>query len=447
MEPRSLFDPVIDSGLRNPHFFEGRLLTAESLREDQKAHRERQRLSGQALGAGVVRGLEVTLEPLVAGAVRRTVRIGQGVALNQEGELLVLRQDIRADVVPPSAPPEAPASLFARCEPSPVPVLPSSHGLYLLVMSPASGFRERAPKSGLGQEDTIIGCGDRYAVDGVKFRLEPLAPALLAGDDAPALAALDALLAGTANAAQRSRLRNLCAHLLIGAGERMRFARDPFAREGGGSALTAYGALDRLRALERLSRCDVPLSFFLWHASGIAYMDLWAVRRRPVAAGLSAEWPALEGLRARAEAEALRLQFQAQLADVLGEADDLSAISAQDFFRYLPPAGLLPVIDVQRPRGVTVPGFFAGRTWRGPVFMEGARLSAIFEAALPYPPLDLEQQEMVWVYLTRENRAPAGQAAAPPFALFASGQLPFFGEARFDVNRWNYANYVSLNTR
>src|SRR5262245_19348287 len=88
MSPRSIFDPVIEPGVRNPNFFEGRLLTAEALRDDQRAHRQRQRLLGRAIGAGVVEGLTVTVEPAPTGVPRKTVTIAKGFAINGEGEAL-----------------------------------------------------------------------------------------------------------------------------------------------------------------------------------------------------------------------------------------------------------------------------------------------------------------------------------------------------------------------
>jgi len=52
---------------------------------------------------------------------------------------------------------------------------------------------------------------------------------------------------------------------------------------------------------------------------------------------------------------------------------------------------------------------------------------------------------MIWLYLVRQNRQAVADSSAPkpPYALFASGQLPFFGDARFDVNRWDFSNYGS----
>ena len=62
------------AGLRAPFYANGRLLTAEDLRADQEATHGRLGLLGQAVGAGVARGLEVTQ---VANNLRETP--GRGV--------------------------------------------------------------------------------------------------------------------------------------------------------------------------------------------------------------------------------------------------------------------------------------------------------------------------------------------------------------------------------
>jgi hypothetical protein len=452
MSTRSLLDAVIDPGIRNPNYFEGRLLTADALRDDQRVQRERQRLLGRAIGAGVVEGLTVEALPAAPGAARRTVKVSKGYAINTEGDTLWLQEDLVADVVPPIAVPEAPATLFARCKDAatPTPGVPVGVGLYVLVVYPATGYRERAAKSGLGSEGKIIGCGDRYAVDGVRFRLERLDPQTISGASLALKAELTSLLNQTSDAAKRSLLRNLAAHLCFGTPELAQFPVDPFAHEDGASTLLNYGAIDDLRGLKRITDCDVPLALLLWDATGIAFVDLWAVRRRPVAPAGATDWSVLAQARAAAESDARWLQFQAHLQALVDTETVPALIAAQTHFRYLPPAGLLPLSDTARPRGVTVPGFFAGRTCRTPVFLEGARLAPVFAAARGFPPVDLTEDDMTWVYLMRENRQPVPPASAPPAAaaaLFTSGHLPFFGDARLDVNRWNYSNFGSLRVR
>jgi len=446
MSARSVFDAVIDPGIRNPNFFEGRLLTAADLRDDQKAHRERQRLLGRAIGAGVVEGLTVSLETAPTAGVQQTVTIAQGYALNGEGQLLCLKQDITADIVPPTVVPEPPATLFARCEDAtPTPTVPVGVGLYILVMSPASGYRERAPKSGLGSEGKIIGCGDRYAVDGVRFRLEPLPPEIISGASDAQRAELVALLNATGDAASRSLLRNIVANLCFGTPQLAQFPVDPFARKDGASAYLAYGAIDDLRALERLTDCDVPLALLLWNTSGIAFLDLWSVRRRPVPPRAGREWPAALEARLGLEAHARLEQFHAHILDLLGgDAATATTQPAEMLFRFLPPAGLLPLSGGGRSAGLALPVFFGNQTLRGPFHIEGARLVPLLERSMTFPSLQLGEDIVLWLYLLRENRQAVAAGTTAPTAVFASGHLPFVGDARFDVNRWDFSNYGSV---
>jgi hypothetical protein len=61
-----------------------------------------------------------------------------------------------------------------------------------------------------------------------------------------------------------------------------------------------------------------------------------------------------------------------------------------------------------------------------------------------YPPVDLSSQEMVWLYWVRENMEPAaGQASsAQPYLIFTNGHIAYQGNAQFDLNYWDYANFV-----
>jgi hypothetical protein len=61
-KPRNLFDrPILQGGIHQVNFFNGRLLTATDLRDEQAANRQQHRQLGQAAGSGVVYGLEVSM--------------------------------------------------------------------------------------------------------------------------------------------------------------------------------------------------------------------------------------------------------------------------------------------------------------------------------------------------------------------------------------------------
>jgi len=442
---RSIFDPVIDQGIFDANFFEGRLLTADALRDAQQAQTGRQKLLATAVGAGVAQGLRVRLEPDLTAGLLQTVTIEKGLALDGEGNLLRLQQDLTADVVPPTQIPEAPATLFARCADAatPQPTVPVGVGLWILVMSPASGYRGRAEKSGLGSEGKIIGCGSRWAVDGVRFRLEPLRPESMVSAGSDVRAQIVSLLQDTGTPASRSLLRNLVAHLCLG-DPQPAFAADPFARAAGASAVLDHGVLDDLRAVGRLGGCDVPLALLLWNEGGVAFLDLWSVRRRPVPAPRSVDWPSLAAARESAEAEARFLQFQDHLQDLWSSEGAPVTAKAADLFVRLPPIGFLPTAETAGQAGFAPDAFFAGLTTRGPIFVEGARLKLLFRAAAAAPPIDTSSAELVWCYQVRENAWAIDSSTAPPqgYRLFVNGHVPFLGDPRFDAARWSYANYA-----
>jgi len=120
-------------------------------------------------------------------------------------------------------------------------------------------------------------------------------------------------------------------------------------------------------------------------------------------------------------------------------------VSAEDYFYYLPAAGFISVGNVNPSRGFDYLEFFSSRTYRNPVFVEGVKLQAILRSSFLYGPIDLSKQELLWVYQVRENQEAIDDNVSPPpvlYMLFTNGQIDFQGDARYDLNYFNYANYV-----
>jgi hypothetical protein len=60
-----------------------------------------------------------------------------------------------------------------------------------------------------------------------------------------------------------------------------------------------------------------------------------------------------------------------------------------------------------------------------------------------YPPVDLQNEEMIWLYAVRENqRALDTGINVQPYVVFANANLTFYGEPRLDRAHWNYSNFV-----
>jgi hypothetical protein len=448
--PRDLLEPILDGGVTNPHYFEGRLLTAAALREDQDAQRAHHRRLGRPLGPGIVEGLWVTVEFAGSTTLPPRVAVTAGLAINGEGDTLELPAREVVALARAASPPDQGTGLFRTCEPPAAQVEGPGAGFYLLVLSPASGFRGRAPVSGLSDPRAGSGCGSRWAVEGIRFRLLPLDPLAVTGTSAGIRELLENELLTASTEAGRSKLRNVVAHLCLGTEPLATFAADPFAREtlpGGGTeaALTNYGALDDLRAAGTLKDCDVPLALLHWPLAGLDFADNWAVRRRPSPPKTTPSWPTLSGGRRRNEAEAVLFQFQEQLRLLVERSTTPTNIRARDYFRWLPPTALVPRPGGGR-RGVSDLIFLDGLTTRQPhIFIDGARLVELVSMSLAHPPVDTESGEFLWTYRARQNDLlPTESGSEFPYLVLASGHLPFVGTARFDLARWDRSNFGLL---
>ena len=446
-----LLDPMLRGGIRNTHFFNGRLLTAEDLRVEQQANRQQHQQLGLAIGAGVVEGYDVRLASS-GNAAKPVLRVGRGLAFTRKGAALALAEDVDLGLVRTPKTPglNGDAGLFDICRPeATTPSATIAEGVYLLVVGPASGFAEHAPVVGFNGNGVASGCDHRFAVEGVNFRLIGVDLAQIDFVSAATRTALVALLAQT-TPASRARLRNWLAHLCFGAEQAARFAADPFRLPGGQSPLTSYGLVDWLRGRGDLVECDVPLALLLWTTAGVQFIDQWSVRRKPAPPAVSAVWPLTTGARRPGEGEAAFLQFQSQLAAMIqsgGFGATLTQLHALDLFRYLPAVGLVP-LATNRYAGFELEDFFQGMATPTPMHITGDELVGLLRQSYDYPAIDLgrQQQELVWLYIVRENAeaiaATAGSALPPqPYVVFSSGHMPYAGQARYSLDHYNYANY------
>lgn len=411
----SLFTPILNDRTRAPHFFNGRLLTGEAMTDEQRAQRTANELLARAVGDGVAYGLEVSRTTLLDTIDRPVVTVKSGVAINRRGEILLLAADTQVQLVRPADPVPAPNTIFRACTPVSTGTYIADAGVYLLTLSSVRAGNGLTQVSGLG--DTPAGCNVKYIVDAVELRLLELPV-----DDA--------------TLGDIARLRNRVAYQCYGAEHIADYARDPFNASSGPHTL-----LDDVTAF---TDCDVPLAILYWTATGgIQWIDLWAVRRR-ITTHENALPPLLDDTRI-AVAEAMREQFRAQLQSIAPS----SAYVASTNFRWLPPAGLLPLTSGSGATGFSADTFFTGKTWNrhtkwpAPVYMEGGMLESLFRLSSQYPPIDLQDKEMIWLYSVRENmRALHTGTAVQPVAVFTNANLPFHGEPRFDRAHWNYANFV-----
>lgn len=215
---------------------------------------------------------------------------------------------------------------------------------------------------------------------------------------------------------------------------------------------------DLLETLRKnvLSPLEVPLGLLYFTGQAdLQFIDLWAVRR-PLSR-TSEPFASLVDERRLAVGQAMFQQFQTQIAELSVKAD-FGTVSAQTHFRYLPPVGIIPVAEETNLSDAQATKFFTGMTYRSPVFINAARIESLIRESLSYPPIDTQtidpktnekdpqKGEMLWLYRVRENRMAidfAGSATAPrSYLIFASGHLPYIGDAQFSLAHYNYSNYA-----
>lgn len=415
-----LTETITEGGISWINFFNGRLLSGEDLSKEQSSNLEGRRRLGRATGEGVASGLEVSIPDNVNTRETPYVVVKAGLAINRQGQTLSLTAETNVKLTRPlnAGAAVVTGEAFADCRPLQPGIYLAEAGVYLLTIAPARKNEGRAAVSGL--DNIIARCNTHHAVEGVQFRLIQLG---LSAEDL-----------------RDTRLRNRVAYRCFATDNT--FPVDPFK-----STPTGRTLLDDLRP-GLLTDCDVPLAIVKWtKTGGIEFVDMWSVRRRLFAPSAAGRWDEILGERRRSESEAMLLQFQEHIGSL--NRPDLSprSVVASAHFERLPPVGVLPLATETSTRGFDFRKFFEGQTYREPVFVEGARFERLFRESIRYAPLSLSSGELIWLYEVRQNAqtiAKGGTNAPQPYLIFSSGHTPFYGEARFDVNRYNYSNYSSL---
>jgi hypothetical protein len=417
----NLLTPILNDRTRSVNFFNGRLLTGEDLTAEQQANRVAHSLLGQAVGSGVAYGLEVSVSEALNQIASPVLSVKRGLAINPNGGILLLDNDTDISLVRPASPATNGASFFAECLPMQSGVYIAGAGVYMLTIGPASSTEGLAEVSGVSTGTAP--CNGKYKADGVQFRLVQL----------------DLTLAELGDV---NHLRNLVAYKCFGVADWAVDVTDPFGTHSGG-----HGLIDQLRAAQTITGCEVPLAVLYWTATdGVVFVDMWAVRRALISKDMLDTWAPGAGRRRAIDGIAMFLQFQQQVMDMQTLSSvPLTSIVATDQFRYLPPAGLLPIANIKGSTGFDYLKFFSGETYHDPVFIEGAKLESLIARSMLYPPKDLNDQEALWLYRVRENMQAVANNAPPvpqPFMMFVNGHMPYEGNAQFDLSYWDYANYA-----
>ena len=434
-----LQQPLKDGGIRTVNFFNGRLLSGKDLTREQDARREADARLGLSIGDGVAFGLEVARDLDLDQPAAPVLRIKAGLALNRVGQTLRLSTDVSVALAR-SFDAESAVCVFANCMPIAGGTYVAGAGIYLLTIASAQMSEGKAATNGL--DPTNVRCNTDATVEGVQFRLIEI--------KAPRYAGLD--LAS-------KQFRNRLAYRCFGIEAREQSAIDLWRVDA-----PRYGLIDELRDVGLDDR-DVPLALVYWNTGGIQFIDTWAARRKllepdalsgfsfqrdPLVAEDLASFSFIARRRRLVEAHAMCAQFQQHLGDVLASAPNPATVIGPEYFRYLPPFGIVPLQSLPL-RGFFEASFFSGIVRRPPPgidqgteFIDVRLLGALQEQALAGSPTDLAQKEFIWVYRPWQNNKAAGEGlAVQPMVAFASGLLPNLAVARFDMARLDFSNYAN----
>jgi len=428
MSKVELLEPILETGIRNTNFFNGRLLTAEDLRAEQDAGREQRQHLGRAIGEGIAYGLEVSRSESLSPPSASSVRVAAGLAINRLGQALFLAEDTDVALTRERQLLGEEAGAFSTCDSQPSTLIPAGTGVYILVMTPASGFSGRAPASGLGSTVFTGGsCGSRYAVEGVQFRLVGLNITSLPNVSQSLRNQINQLLVAN-DVASRARLRNALAHLCFGTENWLGLAGNLFGSLRSETPLDLFGVLSSLRDSGQLTDCDVPLAIIFWTGSDPSFIDLWSVRRNISYIKRERGWPVPFRSRQLRLREAVALQFQesiSAISDLLTPAQRAAA-RADDYFLYLPPCGLLPISS-----GGFDPATFFGSRLRGlEVVLHNRQWRSLLDTSFDHDPIETAGNQQICLFSVEENLQAA--AGIQRYALFASRALA--DEFRFPLS-------------
>lgn len=427
----TLDSPAPHGGIETVRFFNGRLLSGADMGREQAAQAARDALLGRAMGAGVAYGLDVCQTAEDRAAEGAIVSVKAGLAISESGKLLHLATDQRLRLTRTSktATTSSDTCIFGTCVASDGTRYASGEGLYLLVATPAKQEMGRAQVNGLPGDS--VTCNVDRDIASVAFRLIEIRPHLYG-----AMVQSDAAF------------RNNIAYMCLGSGVRAEWPVNLTARTRRDDDLVV-----RLREYG-LTADDVPLAVVAFMVDGsaatdildIRFLDMWAVRRPCTPTDPhSSTHPALSSLAAPrriAAGRAMFEQFQDHLAELRRNVAAFASATARRHFPQLPPVGILPGMDEAAAKA-----FFGGMTVRGKVHINAAQVEPLIRESLSAPAIRSGSNEVVWLYAVAENLIEGAKATVDatrpnPYLIFAAGNLPYRADARFNLHRWNYANFA-----
>src|SRR5688572_24163763 len=159
---------ILEDGIRSKNFFNGRLLSAEDLRQDQEENRKSHWRLGEAIGDGVAYGFEVSIH---ADSTKDApvVDIEGGLAVSRSGKVLKATNKQSIGLTAQGTAIVDGFASFTPCQPLLSGTYTARPGLYLLTVTSAFGTAGRAQVSGLG--NSSVSCNTDSVIEGLQFRL------------------------------------------------------------------------------------------------------------------------------------------------------------------------------------------------------------------------------------------------------------------------------------
>jgi hypothetical protein len=411
-----LKQPIINGSLRATNFFNGRLVTGADMTREQTARREAVWRAGKAVGDGIVFGLEVDIDK-DAGVINPIVSVKKGLAVNRCGQALYVAEDTSVDLLQRFGTVDKPSTIFGDCQPLQVGTYAAGFGFYLLILSPVETNDGSAPTSGLN--NALATCNSNVILETAQFNLLPV-DAFLKNDNMPT----------------GKLLRNYIAYRCFGTAKSYEFFKNPLV-----FPLGSYGLIDEMRG-SSLADSDVPLALIHWTTKGIEFVETWAVRRRVTRRDDDENWTQLVKERRLSETEAMMMQFNEQIKRIETEEINPAGVEAVQHFRYLPPAGILPVTNGLQP-GFNPAKFFGAKGSTVIPTLDGDLLPVLLEQARSHEPIDLSSTDSVQLYFVKENlgAVAAGGTSVRKSLVFARHSLPYMGKPVPKPQVFNFAPF------
>ncbi len=336
-----------------PNYVPGRKLTSDDLQHERDAALKHLEIVGRAAGTGIIEGLWVS----ALGSNQLTVSAGMGI--NITGHPIVLEPSITLELASLSASTTEADTAFGPCKADLKANTGQLHdGPYLLTAIPVSRLsKDMTTAARILPNRKIEDCVNLWKEESINFRAVFLGNTLVSDGFNDDIVVPQGATPDVINKLNMQR-RNLLAHWAFGTKNLMSLVRDPFNRWNN-LDYSGFGvARGGFEKNSDLTDCDLKLAVFYLETNeknvqSIQFVDNWAVRRRPyqpsqfpvmpaTSGGGVAGWSQRTNDQLAAEGEARFAQFQEQLDD-LRQAPNFGRVNANQYFRYLPSAGYLPL--------------------------------------------------------------------------------------------------------